>query len=178
MSVVNLKERIAEHGKDIRINLGNVLSEEGSPDLNTQQILSIALASAYTTKNSAVIENILAESQGKIGDAEIGAAKAAATIMAMNNIYYRFIHLVEDKEYSTLAAGLRMQILANPGVDKTTFELMSLAVSAINGCGMCMEAHVKTSEKHGVTKRGVQSTVRIAAVINAAAQALYIDGIN
>lgn len=178
MSVVNLKERIADHGKDIRINLGNVLTEEGSPDLTLQQILSVALAVSYTTKNAAVIENILAETQGKLNEADVAGAKAASTIMAMNNIYYRFIHLVDDKEYGALAAGLRMQVIANPGVDKITFELMSLAVSAINGCGMCMEAHVKTSEKHGVSKRGVQSAVKIAAVINAAAQALYIDNIN
>ena len=101
-------------------------------------------------------------------------AKAAATIMAMNNVYYRFVHLVGDAEYGRLPANLRMQGLASHGIDKIDFELMSLAVSAINGCGMCMESHTKVLEKHGVSKVAIQSSIRIAAVVNATAQALVI----
>jgi alkyl hydroperoxide reductase subunit D len=92
--------------------------------------------------------------------------------MAMNNVYYRFTHLVGDAEYQTLRAGLRMNAMANPGCDKIDFELCSLAVSAINGCGMCMDSHEKTLRKHGLSAQAIQSAARIAAVIHAAALTL------
>ena len=63
--------------------------------------------------------------------------------MGMNNIYYRFLHLVEDGEYQTMPARLRMNIIGNPGIDKLDFELLSLAVSAVNGCGLCVTSHEK-----------------------------------
>ena len=92
--------------------------------------------------------------------------------MAMNNIYYRFLHIVGNDEYAKLPAKLRMNVIGNPGVDKTDFELYSLAVSAINGCGACVAAHEKVVRKAGVTAEGVQSAVRIAAVVHGVAVAL------
>jgi len=87
----------------------------------------------------------------------------------MNNIYYRFTHLVEDPEYQTLRASLRMNVMANPGCGKIDFELASLAVSAINGCGKCVDSHEKTLRKHEVPALAIQSAVRIASVIHAVA---------
>ena len=92
--------------------------------------------------------------------------------MAMNNIYYRFLHLVEDDEYQAMPARLRMNILANPGIDKLDFELLSLAVSAINGCGLCISAHEKKLRAHGFTREMIQSAVRIAATVHAVAGVL------
>jgi alkyl hydroperoxide reductase subunit D len=92
--------------------------------------------------------------------------------MAMNNVYYRFTHLVGNEEYAKLRAGLRMNAMANPGCDKLDFELASLAVSAINGCGMCMASHEKTLQKHGVSAQAIQSAVKIAAVLHAVAVTL------
>jgi alkyl hydroperoxide reductase subunit D len=94
----------------------------------------------------------------------------------MNNIYYRFTHLVGNEEYATLRAGLRMNVLANPGCDKIDFELASIAVSAINGCGMCMESHEKTLQKHGVSSQAIQSAVRIAAVLHGVAVTSELAG--
>ena len=91
--------------------------------------------------------------------------------MGMNNIYYRFTHLVHG-DYATHAGKLRMNAMAKPGVDKVDFELWSLAVSAINGCGMCMESHEKVILQHGITKELVQAAVRIAAVVHATAATL------
>ena len=99
------------------------------------------------------------------------AARAAAAIMGMNNIYYRFLHLVEDAEYQRLPARLRMNVLANPGIDKLDFELLSLAVSAINGCGLCISSHEKKLRAHGITREMIQSAVRIAATVHAVAVA-------
>ena len=97
--------------------------------------------------------------------------------MGMNNVYYRFTHLVEDEEYAKLPARLRMNVMANPGIDKLDFELVSLAVSAINGCGRCIVAHERQLTGHGVAREAVQSAVRIAAVIHAAAGVLdYEEG--
>ena len=45
--------------------------------------------------------------------------------MAMNNVYYRATHLIHNDEYGQLRAGLRMNIMANPGLDKVTFERTS-----------------------------------------------------
>jgi len=104
-------------------------------------------------------------------------ARAAATVMGMNNVYYRFTHSVSDQEYSTLRASLRMNVMARPGCDKTAFELASLAVSAINGCAACMDAHEKTLRQHGLGAQAVQSAVRIAAVIHAAAVILEHEAI-
>ncbi|MFC7050237.1 carboxymuconolactone decarboxylase family protein [Emcibacter nanhaiensis] len=175
MSVQNIKSRMPDYAKDIKLNLSSVLSEEGAEGLNQNQIYGIALASAYATKNQAVIEALTIETEGNITAEEINAAKAAATIMGMNNVYYRFTHMVRDKDYLGLPAKLRMNVIGRPGIEKVDFELYSLAVSAINGCGMCLEAHVNEVIKAGISKVGVQSTVRIAAVINAAAQAIVIE---
>src|SRR3984885_12451542 len=88
---------------------------------------------------------------------------AAAAVMGMNNIYYRFLHLVEDAEYKQMPARLRMNVLANPGIDKQDFELLSLAVSAINGCGTCVASHERQLRQHGMSGEGGQRAVRIAA---------------
>lgn len=169
MSIEQLKSKLPDYAKDIRLNLGSVLTEEGAPDLSLKQVYSIALAASFATKNSEVINSVLAEVSALLTDADIHAAKAATIIMAMNNIYYRFIHLVSDKSYATMPAKLRMNVIANPGTDKTDFELCCLAVSAINGCGMCIEAHTHELTKAGISKLGIQSCIRIAAVINGAA---------
>jgi alkyl hydroperoxide reductase subunit D len=89
--------------------------------------------------------------------------------MGMNNVYYRFLHLVEDGEYQQLPARLRMNVLANPGIDKLDFELLSLAVSAVNACGLCITAHEQQLRSHGFTREAIQSAVRIAAVVHAVA---------
>ncbi|MDT4888682.1 Alkyl hydroperoxide reductase AhpD [compost metagenome] len=90
--------------------------------------------------------------------------------MGMNNIYYRSLHLMKNNEYTTLPAKLRMNVIANPGVDKLDFELWSTAVSAINGCGACLDAHEGELRKHGVPNVQVQAALRIGAVVHAASR--------
>ncbi len=175
MSLNDLKSHLADYAKDTKLNLSKVLSEEGAPDLTPTQIYATALASAYATQSEMVVQAIAAEAAAVLSDADMQAAKAAASIMGMNNIYYRFLHLVKDKEFGSLPANLRMQVIANPGVEKVEFELYSLAVSAINGCGMCMEAHVHEVLKGGISRLGIQSAIRIASVVHAAAQSVFIE---
>ncbi len=161
-----------DYAKDIRLNLGRLISDEEVEGLTIHQSHSVSLACAYATKNQKVIDAITEQTAGTLSEQDVTAAKAAATIMAMNNIYYRSVHLINDKEYSQMPAKLRMNILGNPGVNKIDFELMCLAVSAINGCGLCLNSHIHELTKGGISKTGVQSCLRIGAVINGAAQCL------
>lgn len=174
MSINVFSENLKDYARDIKLNLSSVLTEEGAPGLTSSQIWGVALACAYHTKNNAVIDAILADGQKTLSPEAVEAAKSAATIMAMNNVYYRFIHLSDDPEFGKMPARLRMNVIGKPGVEKTDFELMCLAVSAIEGCGMCINSHVHVLNKAGVTREGSQSAVRIGAVINAAAQAQAI----
>ncbi len=175
MGIDTLRSNFKDYAKDIKLNLSAVLSTDGAPDLTLNQIHGVALASAYSTKNQELITEILAEVSATLSDAEIEATKAAATVMAMNNVYYRFLHLSSNDEYKSLPAKLRMNIIRNSGVPSVDFELYSLAVSAINGCGMCVDSHEKQLKEAGVTTLGIQSAVRIASVINASAQATVIN---
>ena len=107
-----------------------------------------------------------------LSEAAYNAAAGAAAIMAMNNVYYRFIHLCSDKSYGTMPAGLRMNLIGNPGVDKKAFELWSIAVSAINGCGLCIDSHEKKLRTEGATAESIQTAVKIASIIQAVAVTL------
>jgi alkyl hydroperoxide reductase subunit D len=127
------------------------------------------LASALASRNTALIHSVASDAQAHLSEAAAKAAKAAAAIMGMNNIYYRFVHMMGVSDYAQLPARLRMNIIANPGVEKLDFEMWSLAVSAVNGCGMCVEAHERELIKHGTTKETIQDIIRIAAVIHAVA---------
>ncbi|MHA6205360.1 carboxymuconolactone decarboxylase family protein [Dyella soli] len=172
MSLADLKSQIPDYAKDLRLNLESVLTEGGAPGLTQKQIAVIALASAVASRYKPLTAAV-AEEAARHADAEaLNGARVAAAIMGMNNIYYRFIHLVGDAEYGTLRAGLRMNAMNSPGGDKVDFELASLAVSAVNGCGMCLESHEKTLRKHGLSAQPIQSAARIAAVIHAVAVVL------
>lgn len=173
-AIDNLRDTFGDYAKDIKVNLGNILSEEADTGLSKTQIYGTALACSYATKCKELIDALEEDAKSVLSPEEVNAVKASATIMGMNNIYYRFVHLVSDKEYGKMAAGLRMTVIANPGIDKKDFELFSLAVSAINGCGMCIDSHVHQLEKHGMDKKAIQSSIRIAAIINAAAQTIVI----
>ena len=172
MSLSELKAAIPDYAKDLRLNLDSVLSEGGAPGLSAKQIGLIALASAMASRYAPLTSALATEAARSASAEELSGARTAAAIMGMNNVYYRFTHLVGDPEYQSLRAGLRMNAMANPGCDKVDFELCSLAVSAINGCGMCMDSHEKTLRKHELSAQAIQSAVRIAAVVHAAAAAL------
>jgi len=168
MSLEALRNALPEYAKDQKLNLGSLATE---PALSQQQRAGCFIVSALASRNALVSKHIAAEFGPQLSAEALTAAKAAASIMGMNNIYYRFTHLVHG-DYASMPAKLRMNIMARPGVEKVDFELWSLAVSAINGCGMCMESHEKVLLQHGVTKEQVQAAVRIAAVVHATAATL------
>lgn len=172
MSLEQIKNLIPDYAKDIRVNLGNVLTEEGAPGLTRQQIFSIALTCAYTLGNKKIIGAILDEAKDSLGDMQVNAAKSASSIMAMNNIYYRFLHLSKDPELGKLPARLRMTVIGNPGVEKSLYEANCLAASILTGCENCIKSHIAEVKKGGINLEGVQSIGRIAAVLNATNQAI------
>ena len=171
MSIESLKSQIPDYAKDIKLNLSSMANDE---TLTPQQLWGCMLASALGTRSAPVIAAIAAEAAQHLSSEANNAAKAAASIMAMNNVYYRFVHLAKNKEYATLPAKLRMNVLGNPGVEKADFELWSLSVSAINGCGMCIDAHEAELKKHGLSAEQIQTSIRIAATL--AAVAATIEG--
>ncbi len=172
MSVTELRNQLPDFARDLRLNLDSVLSEPGSPGLTSAQIASIALASAIASRHAPLRVALEAHTRELLTPQQIDGTRAAAAIMAMNNIYYRATHLIGNDEYGKMRAGLRMNVMANPGLDKATFELASLAVSAINGCGSCLDSHEKVLRQHDVSAQGVQSALRIAAVVHAIAVTL------
>lgn len=175
MTISDYKSGLGSHSKDTKLNLGNLFSNVAATGLNDVQFYGTALSLAYTLNDKDLTAAVEAEAKGKIEANVIEAAKTAASLMAMNNIYYRFLHLSSDKQFGKMPAGLRMNAMANPGVDKADFELYSLAVSALNGCGMCIDAHVKTLLEHDVSAQAIQSSIKLAAVMNAAKTAYALS---
>lgn len=173
MSIDALKDRIPDFAKDVRLNLTSMASDE---TLGEQAKYGLFLACAITTRNPAVLAAMESVAAGHLSPAAMAAAKSAAAVMAMNNIYYRFVHLASNKDYATMPARLRMNVIASPGVDKADFELWSLAVSAINGCGACIDAHEKALHEAGVASATIQTAVRFAAIIQSVAVAIEAAG--
>src|SRR5262245_22981452 len=169
MPLDQIRDSLPDYARDIRLNLGSVLTPQGAPGLTEKQIASIAVAAAIAARNVEFARAVEDWARSRLDDTSIAGARAAAAVMGMNNVYYRFLHLVEDEEYARLPARLRMNVIGNPGIDRLDFELLSLAVSAVNGCGLCMVSHERKLREDGVTREAVQSAVRIAAVIHAAA---------
>lgn len=170
-----LRDKIGEFARDTRINLGSVLQPSGAPGLSESQIYGVALACAFSIGNKSLLNAVVEEASTILTDEQRQAAKSAASIMAMNNIYYRFLHLSGDSEIKKLPAKLRMNVIGNPGIEKVDFELYSLAVSALAGCGSCVTSHINEVRKGGISNEGIQSSVRIASVLNAAAVSLEIQ---
>lgn len=166
MSLKTFAEALPDYAKDLRLNVGSVLSDQ---TLGDQRKYGLLLSCAHGTGYKPIVEAAEAECAGKLSPEAANAARAAAAIMAMNNVYYRFVHLASNPEYGTLPAKLRMNVLGAPGIDKADFELFSLAVSAMNGCGMCIDSHEKVLKSHGVATEVIQAGARIGAIIKAVA---------
>jgi lipoyl-dependent peroxiredoxin subunit D len=168
MSVENLKSALPEYAKDLKLNLGSITRTTA---LNGEQLWGTLLASAAATRNTQVLAEIGAEAADNLSAEAYQAALGAAAVMGMNNVFYRGRGFLDGK-YDDLRAGLRMNIIANPGVDKAHFELWSFAVSAINGCSHCVAAHEKTLREAGVEREAIFEALKVAAIVSGAAQAI------
>jgi len=171
-AIDTLREQLPDAARDIKLNLQSVLTS-GSPSLSPAQRWGVAIACAYASRNERLRDAVLADAKSAEMTAElIEDAKAAAVLMGMNNVYYRFRHMIGRETYSQKPARLRMNRLVQVATNKVDFELICLAVSAINGCEMCLQAHEKVVLEGGLTEDHVHDAVRIAATLHAAAVAL------
>ena len=159
-------DTLPDYAKDLRLNLGSVLADQL---LGDQRKFGLLLACAHGTGHRPLVVAAEAEVADKLSPEAANAARGAAAVMAMNNVYYRFVHLASNPEYATLPAKLRMNFIGSPGIEKADFELFSLAVSAMNGCGMCIDSHERVLQQHGVKAETVQAAARIAAIMKAVA---------
>ncbi|HEX6605220.1 MAG TPA: carboxymuconolactone decarboxylase family protein [Sphingomicrobium sp.] len=166
MSLKQFADTLPDYAKDLRLNLGSILSDQL---LGEERKLALLLACAHGSGYRPLVAAAEAEAEGKLSDEVADAARGAAAVMAMNNVYYRFVHLTSNAEYGTMPARLRMNIIGSHGIAKADFELLSLAVSAMNGCGMCIDSHERVLLEHGVKADTIQSAVRVAAVMKALA---------
>lgn len=164
-----LREGLPEFARDLKLNLQAVL---GDSTLNPAQRLGVALASAAAARQPALVAALQTETEAQAGSAVAEDALAAAALMGMTNVFYRFRHLVGKEGYAQLPARLRMNRIAKPAADKLDFELFCLAVSAVNACEACVRSHEEALLKGGITEAQVHDAVRIAATIHGLASVL------
>ena len=166
MSLKEFADTLPEYAKDLRLNLGSMLNDQ---TLGEQRKWGLLLACAHGSGYRPLVAAAEADCAPKLSPEAANAARAASAVMAMNNVYYRFVHLASNPEYGKLPARLRMNVIGNPGIEKDDFELFSLAVSAMNGCGMCIDSHERVLQQHGVKAETIQAAARIAAIMQAVA---------
>jgi alkyl hydroperoxide reductase subunit D len=164
MSIKQFTDTLPDFAKDLRLNASSILNDQ---TLGEERKNGLLLACAHGSGYRPLVEAVEAEVAGRLSEQVANAARGAAAVMAMNNVYYRFVHLVANPEYGTMPAKLRMNLIGSHGIAKEDFELFSIAVSAMNGCGMCIESHERVLLQHGVKSETIQSAVRIAAVLKA-----------
>lgn len=148
--------------RDLKINITNAL---GAETLAKKEAYLLAYAVAANEKVQA-LQNALAKSAIAEGatDKELAEVISCTSLLNANNVYYRFRHFMHEEFYNNAQAGIRMSIMANPVLGKEFFELVSLAVSALNGCELCVTSHEKTLVGHGTSKQRIHDAVRLAAV--------------
>ena len=166
-----LKERIPDYAKDIRLNLDGVIARSS---LDPADALGAALAAAYAAKSKTIADAI--RGSGALNETDSNAALSAAALMGMNNVWYPYVEMADDQDLSTQRAELRMNAYAtHGGVDKKRFELFALAASIVGKCHFCVQSHYKMLKENGLTAQQLRDVGRIAAVVNAAAQALAAE---
>jgi alkyl hydroperoxide reductase subunit D len=164
------------YAKDIKLNLSSLTNNHQY--ITDEQFYGVVLASAFASKNQELITAANNTIANQLDHTMLNGVKAAASIMAMTNIYYRFTDLVNNENYIKMSAGLRMNIIREHGVNNVDFEMWCLAVSIINGCSMCVSSHEKQLVKqHNISPEAIQLIAKISAVIHALARTIETSNI-
>jgi alkyl hydroperoxide reductase subunit D len=169
MNLEELLETIPAYGRDLKLNFSSLKQQ---PDLTEQQAWGTIVASAIASRNAELTQAVLAEAGSHLSGPALEAAKGAAAVMGMNNVYYRFLHLSSNANYRNMPARLRMNIIRMHGIDPVDFELWCAAVSAVNGCAACVDSHEKVIREKGLREETVLAAIRLAAVIHGLATVL------
>ena len=170
MSLDALMDTLPSYAKDLKLNFSSVIRQQ--TDLTEQQLWGTVAACAMASRNEDLTATALEEAANHMTPQALEAAKGASAVMGMNNIFYRFLHLTSNEKYATLRAGLRMNVIRTHGIDPLDFELWCTAVSAINGCGACVDSHEKVLREKGFGEEKIIAAVRIASVLHAIAVVL------
>ena len=165
MNLDALIDALPNFARDLKLNYSSLV--RNNMELSEQQLWGTIVSTAIATRSEALTAAVLEAAPVHLSPEAFEAAKTAAAIMGMNNIFYRFQHLSSNPKYSTLGARLRMNGLRGHGIEEADFELWCLAVSAINGCGKCLDAHEKVVREKGVTEELVMAIVRVSSVVHA-----------
>jgi len=160
-----IRAEIPEAAKDLRSNLSDVLENGALPP---SERWGVAIAVALASRSRRLAEALIASRPAEVTTKTVEEAVAAAALMGMTNVFYRFRHLVGKHSYQQKPARLRMKRLAS----STAFELFSLAVSVINACEICVRSHEASLLERGTTEDQIHDAVRIASVVHGAAVAL------
>jgi len=174
MSFQKMLDSLPPYAKDMKLNLSSLVDQ---PELTPVQTWGTLVASAIACRNAEVTKTMLAEGEKHLTPEQFNGAKAAATVMGMNNVYYRFLHLTTNEKYATIPARLRMNILRSHGADHIDFELWCTAVSAINNCAACVASHEKVLRDKGVGEETILASIRLAAVLHSIATVLDAESI-
>lgn len=172
MSFDDLAVRLPPYAKDLEINLARLSADDV---LSEQQKWGCFVACAFALGQSDVLDAVLGEARKRLSEPAMVAAKTAATIMAMNTVYYGAVNLLQKRDYRSEPPRLSMLAMANPGVEKIDFELWALAVSALSNCATCLNVHEAELHKRGTPLESVQTALRIASVVNAVATVLRAE---
>ena len=165
MTIDELLESVPAYAKDLKLNYSTLVKQ--NPELSEQRLWGTVVASAVATRNDELTSAAIEEAMQHLSAQALEAAKTAAALMGMNNIYYRFLHLASNEKYRTMPARLRMNGMRTHGIEPLDFELWALAVSAINGCGACVDSHEKVLKEKGVSEETILAAVRIASILHA-----------
>jgi len=154
----------ARYIKDLKINVGNVLAN--AQQLTKKEAYLLALSIAINEKYDLLKVSFtnLAKAEGAT-DAEIAEIVACTSLMNTNNVFYRFRHFIKKDFYSNQQAGIKMSIMMNPVLGKAFFELVSLVVSSINGCEMCVTSHEQSVLQHGYSESKIFEAIKLGAII-------------
>src|SRR5579871_5730158 len=163
MALDDLIQGLPGYAKDLKLNFSSLVKQ--NTELTPQQLWGTVVAAAIATRNAELTAAVVDEASKVLSPVALDAAKAAAAIMGMNNIYYRFHHLTDNEKYATLPARLRMNVLRGHNVDHNDFELWCLAVSAINACGKCVGSHEGVLRSKGVTEELINAAIRVTSVV-------------
>lgn len=169
-SIIELKSRLPDWAKDVRLNLDATISRSS---LEPRLAVGAALAAAYAARSPDLVEAF--RQPDALDPQHANGALAAAALMGMNNVWYPFVEMADDAEVRTMRPELRMNAYAtHGGVDKLAFELYALAASIVGKCEHCVQSHAKLLRESGLTAQQLRDVGRIAATVSAAAQALEV----
>jgi lipoyl-dependent peroxiredoxin subunit D len=158
--------------RDLRINLKNTLDSANLGGKKQAYMLALAVAANERSHHVAGAFAASAKKEGAT-NTEVAEVYAIASLLATLNVFYRFRHFTDNKQYETMQAGIKMTIMARPVLSKMFFELASLIVSAVNGCQVCVNSHEIAVRNEGGTPELIFDAIRLGAVVRGLCVALH-----